>query len=423
MSGIFSVKDRIAMMNTQKATSSNTTTPEPTSSVENPVRKAGSIADKIAALKASAAEKNESAEKKIISPSKEAPKVAPPVVKTSSSAEIKADSVQESPVNDSSTPVSPPVNTERRLSIKDRIAAMQGGGGSVPIITPASGASTQVAPSLIIPTISNIQNTSTSTADKPHVLSEDKTRPIDPPESLSSLKVTDEKESNPDASLSANSQVGSRQPLSDPSTAFVPPAPPAPPASRAPPAKPAAPVTPPAVLPVAPPTKPAPPAAAPPTVPPVTPPAAQGDELPGASQTTDATTSSITEPVSSTEHSNTKPVNDIEGGAPRKANSIAAKIAALKQQQQKPAEATPPPATDNKDRRRLSSDLKSLGSKINIVLPGAPRPIFPPRPAPEVGEDSAAAEAVHTSSSVDETGELKHVRELIYVCIFLVAII
>lgn len=341
MSGILSVRDRIAMMNTSKPTPKPV--PEPTSSFENPVRKAGSIADKIAALK-------ESSEKQ----DKEKPPTQSPITPNqpatnSPSNNINADcSSMESSQGQSQPP-------ERRLSIKDRIAAMKSG-GNVPIVAPAptsrpvsrpvsismhkTSTEESVPPENMVckedipkkvsseiesPNATAIQDTNAANED-PTILKEEKKVESD-------LAVTTESVSTPSESDNCSSERSENVNIPAPGTITTSP----------------------------------PPVAA-----------------------TSDTSSESTGP---------------------KVNSIAAKIAALKNQQ-KAEEPAGPPVVEVKERRRLSTDLKGLGAKINIggLMPGAPRPIFPSRPPPPTDETNEKNQNGSTSknSAVDENGELKH---------------
>lgn len=348
MSGLLSVRDRIAMMNTSKSTPKQT--PEPTSSIENPARKVGSIADKIAALKA-AGEKQES--------DKLAPKdleTVPAV--TPIACEASADQAD----SDVQAPEGLAQPAERRLSIKDRIAAMKG--GTLPVVAPAPSSRPATRPVSMPVSKSSLESLSPSKDNNPKL---EKRESFGDSSKIAADSSDMAKTSEPLATTApepipqVSSTVNASSPV--PTVAVIGSAPPAEEAAVAPPQH---------------------------TV---------THEKEAASS--DASISSP--PEASTAESGSK------------TNSVAAKIAALKQMQQKPVESEVPPPSENKERRRLSTDLKGLGAKINLggLMPGAPRPILPPRPPSVAQEESAAADASSNksfSSAVDENGELKHVR-------------
>lgn len=369
MSGILSVRDRIAMMNTSKPAPKPS--PESASSFENSVRKAGSIAEKIAALKA-AGEKQES--------DKHSSNKLEDVPAGSSMANEDSVDIANSDARVSEDSVQP---AERRLSIKDRIAAIRG--GHSPVVS-AAPSPRPVAKPVSMPISKSALESLSPSKD---INSKIEKKEIDADSSQQTASSDDLKPTalpkTPEPSRTVSpSSAGSAESAQEPpaSTATVPLSDISSISSISPPT----PVI--AIMEIA-------------------PPEVAEALLPPSVQKQVGTTSSgalISSPPEST----------TESLGP-KVSSIAAKIAALKHQQHKPIEHVPPPPSDNKERRRLSTDVKSLGAKINLggLLPGAPRPILPPRPSPVAGEESGAAFASSnkgSSSGVDENGELKHVR-------------
>jgi hypothetical protein len=341
------------MMNTSKPTPKQT--PEPASSIENPARKVGSIADKIAALKA-AGEKQES--------DKLAPKdleTVPAV--TPIACEASADQAN----SDVQAPEGLAQPAERRLSIKNRIAAMKG--GTLPVVAPAPSSRPATRPVSMPVSKSSLESLSPSKDNNPK---------LEKRESIgdSSINAADSsdmaKTSEPAGPASEPSAITAPEPIPQVSSTVS--------ASS--------PVPTVAVIESAPPAEEA------------------AVALPQSTVTHEKEAASSDASISSPPEASTA-----ESGS--KANSVAAKIAALKQMQQKPVESEVPPPSENKERRRLSTDLKGLGAKINLggLMPGAPRPILPPRPPSVAQEESAAADASSNrsfSSAVNENGELKH---------------
>lgn len=359
MSGILSVKDRIAMMNTSKA--KQATPPEPTASIDNPVRKTGSIADKIAALKASTGDKSEPQQEKVfttqspIAAAANTSSLSRQASNNSSETTESACGGAPSAQAEESQPVAPVA--ERRLSIKDRIAAMKG--GAVPIIAPAPGPAAVSRPSIVgtsrpLPVPSPSQPSVENAPDKePEPLVE---KPSEPAVNAGEITANsgETKEEPKVQSVSVE-----KLPESVVVTEEV---------KASEPAVVEAPVT-------------------------------QQVPVPVQGQTADKAPEKESDASS-------------EPSSGSKANSIASKIAALKQQQQqapKPAESAAQP--ENKDRRRLSTDLKNFGAKIALPMPGAPRPVFRPPPSSDDKDSSeqTSAGASRGSTAVDENGELKHV--------------
>lgn len=364
MSGILSVKDRIAMMNTSKA--KQTTPPEPTASVDNPVRKTGSIADKIAALKATNGDKPEPQQEKVFTT--QSPIVA--VASTSSLSRPVSNNSSETTEGaaggpppaqaEESHPVAP--TAERRLSIKDRIAAMKG--GAPPIIAPAPSPAAVSRPSIVgtsrpLPVVSPGQPSVEKTTEKePEPLVEKNSEPVvNACEATVNSGETKEEPKIQSVSVEKGPEIVIVTEEVKPSEATV-----------------------------------------------LETPVSQPAPVPG--QTADKVQQKEAD-------------TSADQLSASKTNSIASKIAALKQQQQqppKPAESAAQPEV--KDRRRLSTDLKSFGAKIALPMPGAPRPIFRP-PPPSDDKDSAeqtGAGVSRGSTAVDENGELKHVSSCKIMC-------
>lgn len=357
------MKDRIAMMNTSKA--KQTTPPEPTASVDNPVRKTGSIADKIAALKASNGDKSEVQQEKVFTTQSPIAAVANTsslsrqVSNNSSETTEGASGGTTSAQAEESQPVAPAA--ERRLSIKDRIAAMKG--GAVPIVAPAPSPAAVSRPSIVgtsrpLPVVSPGQPSVENVAEKEPVVEKSSEPAVNASEATVNSGETKEEPKVQSVSVEKGSESVVATEEVKPSEAAVLEAP-------------------------------------------------VSQQVPVQVQTADKVQEK--EAATSSEQSSGS-----------KTNSIASKIAALKQQQQqppKPAESAAQPEV--KDRRRLSTDLKSFGAKIALPMPGAPRPIFRP-PPPSDDKDSTeqtGAGSARGSTAVDENGELKHVSLCKIICV------